>query len=113
MPYSIKNENGLWGPAAKELDDIRLWQQILARDEIKVSAVGQFAPYLTNRRYFYDFGKNYDKADYVLIRLTEVYDYPEKAILVPVYLQLQKDERYRQIYKNDGVEVYKRKTDVK
>lgn len=109
MPYSIRNENGLWGPAAKELPDIRLWQQILARDEIKVSAVGQFAPYLTNRRYYYDFGKNYDKADYILLRLTEVYDYPEKAILVPVYLQLQKDERYRQIYKNDGVEVYKRK----
>jgi uncharacterized membrane protein len=113
MPYSIRNENGLWGPATKELPDIRLWQQILARDEIKVSAVGQFAPYLTNRRYYYDFGKNYDKADYVLIRLTEIYDYPEKDVLVPVYLQLQKDERYRQIYKNDGVEVYKRKTDVK
>ncbi|MEI6327365.1 MAG: DUF2079 domain-containing protein [Candidatus Roizmanbacteria bacterium] len=112
LPYSIRNENSLWGPATKELADIRLWQQILARDEIKVSAVGQFAPYLTNRRYYYDFGTNYVKADYVLIRLKEIYDYPGKDVLVPVYVQLQKDEHFKLIYKNEGVEVYKKQTEL-
>ncbi len=111
MPYSLKGTKIQWLPVAQELPDIRLWQQVLDRDEIKVSSVGQLAPYLTNRRYFYDFGPNYVKAEYILIRLKEVYDYPDKARLIPAYEQLQKDEKYSQIYKNGDVEVYRRKVE--
>lgn len=108
LPHSIKNETGLLGPVATELSDIALFRQIVSRDDIAVSATGQFAPYLTSRRYYYDFGPHYEKATYVLLRLREIYEYAEKDKLIPVHEKLKADPHYRRIYNNGDVEVYQR-----
>ena len=112
LPYSQKNQNRLWYEQVSARKDILLWQQILRSDTIVVSATGQFAPYLTNRRIYYDFGKNYDKAEYVLVRPSEIKGYWIKGKLIPYYDQLIKDVRYKQIYNNNDIEVYKRVPEV-
>lgn len=93
---------------ANEQMDIHMWQQILSDDRIAVSSTGQFSPYLSGRKYFYDFGENYVKADYVMIRKNEIYNYPEKKKLIPIYEDLLKDERFIKIYTRGDVEVYKK-----
>ena len=112
LPYSQKNQNRLWYGNESERRDVLLWQQILRSDDIIVSATGQFAPYLTSRRIYYDFGKNYDKAEYVLVRPSEIKGYWIKGKLIPYYDQLIKDERFKQIYNNNDIEVYKRVPEV-
>lgn len=112
LPYSLKNQNRLWYGQESESRDVLLWQQILRSDDIIVSATGQFAPYLTSRRVYYDFGKNYDKAEYVLIRRSEIEGYWIKGKLEPFYEQLMKDKRYTRIYTNSDIEVYKRTPNV-
>jgi uncharacterized membrane protein len=112
LPYSRQNENRLWSEQVPARRDILLWQQILRNEDIAVSATGQFAPYLTNRRVYYDFGKNYEKAEYVLIRKSEVEGYWIQGKLLPYYDKLVKDARYKIIYTNNGVEVYKRVPDT-
>lgn len=112
LPYSRKNQNRLWYGNESERRDVLLWQQILRSDEIIVSATGQFAPYLTSRRVYYDFGKNYDKAEYVLVRPSEIEGYWIKGKLIPYYDKLIKDIRYKQIYNNNDIEVFKRVPEV-
>ena len=108
LPYSFTNQNILWTEVVPDRRDILLWQQILDRDDIRVSSTGQFAPYLTSRRYFYDFGINYPKADYVVIRKKEIFEYPDNAKLIPFYNQLLVDPSFKIIYSNNDTEVYKR-----
>lgn len=108
LPYSITNQNGLWTDNIPDRRDILVWQQILDRDDIRVSSTGQYAPYLTSRRYFYDFGPNYTKADYVLLRKKEVFGYPDSGKLIPIYKQLTVDPNYIIIYTNNDTEVYKK-----
>jgi uncharacterized membrane protein len=112
LPFSWKNENRLWSEQVPARRDILLWQQILRNEEIVVSATGQFAPYLTNRRVYYDFGKQYEKAEYVLIRRSEIEGHWIRGKLTPYYDKLVKDARYKIIYTNNGVEVYKRISDT-
>jgi uncharacterized membrane protein len=102
----------LWSEQVPARRDILLWQQILRNEEIVVSATGQFAPYLTNRRVYYDFGKQYEKAEYVLIRRSEIEGHWIRGKLTPYYDKLVKDARYKIIYTNNGVEVYKRISDT-
>lgn len=108
LPYSRKHQNRLWYGQESERRDILLWQQILHDERIVVSATGQFAPYLTSRRVYYDFGKHYDKAEYVLVRPSEIQGYWVPGKLIPYYDKLINDERYIQIYNNNDIEVYKR-----
>ncbi|MDO8610205.1 MAG: DUF2079 domain-containing protein [bacterium] len=91
--------------AAKE---VTFWAGILKDDSIKISTTGQLAPIFSSRRYFYQFSKWYEKADYVVIRLEEIYNYPEKDILIPVYEKLASDNRYEKIYGSTLIEVYKK-----
>lgn len=108
LPYSKTGQPELWTMSIPEQKDILLWQQILKDDAIIVSSTGQFAPYLTSRRVFYNFGQHYVKADYVLIRKTEVFSYGEKDILIPQYNKLITDPNFKQIYSRGDVEVYKK-----
>jgi uncharacterized membrane protein len=93
---------------SKQRESIRHWQKVLAQDTILVSSTGQFAPYLTSRRYFYNFGQHYVKADYVVLRRKEIFEYPEKEILIPHYKHLIENTNFRKIFDQHGVEVYKR-----
>lgn len=92
----------------KERFFVYSWADQLQDDQIKVSASGQLSPFFTNRRYFYTFSKYYPRADYVIIRPTEVYNYPEKNELIPAYEQLTRDTRFKLVQKEDNFEVYKK-----
>lgn len=108
LPYSLRGGPLRLSKEAKELQDIRTWQNMLADDEIPVASTGQLAPYLSGRRYFYDFDANYTKAHYVLLRRNEVYNYPDRHKLIPVYEDLVKDIGYRLVYANGQFEVFER-----
>lgn len=92
----------------KEAKEVWLWAKTLKDDNLKVSATGHLAPFFTSRRYFYNFSQNYELADYVILRREEVFNYPEKDELIPVYQSLQKDKGFEIIYKNGQLEVYKK-----
>lgn len=108
FPTNVKKARALFEKLSVDRQEALKWQKVFASDSIKVSSTGQFAPYFAGRRYFYDFGKQYVKADYVILRRREVFDYPEKDILTPIYLKLANDVRFEMIYQKGEVEVYKK-----
>jgi len=91
-----------------EISDTRFWAGILSNEKWKISTTGQLAPYFTSRRYFYTFSQYYYLADYVVIRPNEIYNYPEKDQLIPVYEKIKRDYRFNLIYKKANFEVYKK-----
>jgi len=92
----------------KEAKDTAFWAKTLQNENLKISTTGQLSPFFTSRRYFYSFSVNYILADYVVVRLNEIYNYPEKNELIPVYERLKKDYNYTLIYQKENFEVYKR-----
>lgn len=108
LPLSKEQEIHPFTYPQKEIRDVELWANILKDESIKISSTGKLSPFFTSRRYFYDFSDRYTLSDYVVLRPTEVYNYPEKDALIPVYEQLQKDNRFKLIYKNGDFEVYKK-----
>lgn len=108
LPYSREREIHPFIYPQKEANQVAFWAKTLKDENLRISSTGQLAPFFTARRFFYNFSKFYYRADYVILRTSEVYDYPEKNELIPVYEQLKKDDRYEIIYKNGQLEVYKR-----
>ncbi|OGK17537.1 hypothetical protein A2774_00930 [Candidatus Roizmanbacteria bacterium RIFCSPHIGHO2_01_FULL_39_12c] len=92
-----------------EINDLALWERTLKDENLKISTTGQLSPFFTSRRYFYTFSPRYYLADYVLLRLNEVFEYPEKDELIPVYQRLRNDQNFELIYKRENFEVYKKK----
>ena len=109
LPYSKNKQIHPFKYPQIEASDVRSWADKLKDEKIKVSATGQLSPFFTSRRYFYTFSDRYPLADFVLIRLNEVYNYPEKNELIPVYEVLKKDYNYTLVYKKNKLEVYQRK----
>lgn len=93
---------------AKEAKDTELWARILKNEKLIISTTGQLSPFFTSRRVFYDYSARYVNADYVLVRLNEIYNYPEKDKLIPVYEKMKVDPNFKLIYKRDNFEVYKK-----
>jgi uncharacterized membrane protein len=89
--------------------DVDYWADILKNETIKISTTGQIAPIFTSRRYYYLFSDRYPMADYVVLRREEVYNYPEKDALIPVYEKLIKDKRFEKIYDKNDLEVYRKR----
>ncbi len=94
----------------KEKEEARIWSGSLKDDNIKISTTGHLAPLFSGRRYFYNFSKDYKQADYVVIQPKEVYNTPEKNVLIPAYQKLILDPNYRVVYQKENFEVYKRIT---
>jgi uncharacterized membrane protein len=92
----------------KYRDAAAFWKDLLKNKRWKVSTTGHMAPFFSDRRYYYIFSKNYQLADFVILDLEEVYNYPEKEIFIPAYDQLTRDKRYRLVYKNGNLEVYRK-----
>jgi uncharacterized membrane protein len=88
--------------------DVDYWAERLKDESLKISTTGQIAPIFTSRRYFYLFSDRYLMADYVVLRREEVYNYPEKDVLIPVYEKLIKDKRFEKIYDQNDLEVYRK-----
>lgn len=92
----------------KETTDTAFWAKTLQNEQLKISTTGQLSPFFTSRRYFYTFSDRYVLADYIVLRLNEIYNYPEKNELIPVYEKLKKDNKYELIYQKENFEVYKK-----
>lgn len=92
----------------KEAKDVEFWAKTLKNENLKIASTGQLAPFFTSRRYFYNFSVYYYLADYVVLRPNEIYNYPDKDKLIPVYEKLKRDKNYKIIYQKDNIEVYKK-----
>ena len=108
LPYSREKDVHPFLWPQKEATDANLWKNILANKKLKIMATGQIAPLFSSRRYVYLFSSRYDLADYIVLSLNEIYNYPEKDKLVPIYEKLIKDKLYTRIYKNENVEVFRK-----
>ena len=113
LPFTRAQEIHPFKYPQKEIKDVELWADTLQSEKIKVASTGQLAPFFTSRRYFYNFSGNYFLADYVVLRITEITEYPEKKELVPIYKKLQNDPGFDLIYKSKNFEVYKKLKPVK
>ncbi len=109
LPYSLERNVHPFLWPQKEAKDVQTWNQILSNKKLKIMATGQIAPVFASRRYVYLFSARYDLANYVVLSLNEIYNYPDRDILIPVYEKLIKDPSYMRIYKNENVEVYRKK----
>ncbi len=108
LPYSREAEIHPFKYPQESYKEIAFWSNILKDDSIKISATGQVTPHFSSRQYLYLFSDRYKLADYVVVRLTEIYNYPEKDILIPVYNKLKVDKNFQLIYNNKGLEIYKK-----
>ncbi len=88
--------------------EITLWAKTLKNESLKISATGQVVPLFSSRQYLYLFSDNYVLADYVVVTPNEIYNYPEKDALIPVYERLRNDKRFERIYGSKLTEVYKK-----
>lgn len=88
--------------------DVKHWSQKLSDDSIKICATGQVAPLFSSRRYLYLFSGRYKLADYVVLRREEIYNYPDKEKLIPVYQDLQANKQFKKIYDKNDLEVYQK-----
>ncbi len=91
-----------------EAKDTAFWAKTLKDESLKISSTGQLSPFFTSRRYFYTFSRYYNLADYVIVRLNEIYTYYQKEEMIPVYENLKKDTNFELIYQKKNFEVYKR-----
>lgn len=108
LPFAREQEIHPYKYPQQGYQEVQFWANILKDEHLKVSTVGHLAPFFSSRRYFYNFSENYQLADYIVIRPTEVYNYPEKDELIPVYEELQQDSRFELIYNKNEVLVYKK-----
>lgn len=109
LPFTREQEVHPFKYPQVSAKDIMYWANILKDDRLKISATGQVAPFFSSRRYLYLFSDRYKLADYIVIRREEIYNYPEKDILIPIYLKLQNDNQFEKIHNRNDLEVYKRK----
>ncbi len=108
LPFTKKANIHPFKYPQKEAKDTAFWAKTLKDERLKISTTGQLSPFFTSRRYFYTFSQRYQLADYVIVRLNEIYNYPEKNELIPVYEKLKEDYNYQLIYQKENFEVYKR-----
>ncbi len=108
LPFSHEAEIHPFLYPQVEAKDVIFWAKTLQDENLKISTTGQEAPFFTSRRYFYNFSGLYNLANYVILRLNEVNDYPEKNQLIPVYNKLKEDKNYQLIFKRNKLEVYKK-----
>ena len=108
LPYAKKqNIHPIKWPQP-QAKDAAFWGKTLRDENLRISATGQLSPFFTSRRYFYTFSARYRLADYVVLRPSEIYNYPEKKELIPVYEKLITDKNFQLIYKKENFEVYKK-----
>ena len=107
LPYSQQRDLYVFSPQ-KNAKDAREWEYRLRDDSIPVAATGNVGTFLSSRRKFYYFSQYYDRANYVIIRPSEVFTYWDKATLVPIYQKLMTDPRFVLIDKRPNFEVYKK-----
>jgi len=91
---------------ADQRESVRMVQQGLKDETLKISATTGLSPWLAGRRYFYLLAATYPAADYVVINKREV---DAKADYTAVYERLEKDDNFIKEYDRQDIEVYRRR----
>jgi uncharacterized membrane protein len=112
-------------PAPETEKVVAEWQHILSDPTIPVSTTGHLASHFSGRQYFYnflyDYGfwnqgiteeqirdlvSHYEKADYVLIKESEIDPTDERVMFY--YFHLKNSKKFTKIFDKSGIEVYKK-----
>jgi len=107
LPWGHHRDVYAWTSHPGRVQDVRLWQKYLSGDDIKVSTTGHIAPFFTSRRYFYDFAGGYDRAEYVVVDVSDIGHGFQAEESEANYEALQNDWRYITIYDKNDIKVYK------
>ena len=107
LPWGHHRDLYAWTSHPERVQDVRLWQTYLSGDDIRVAATGHIAPYFTSRRYFYDFAGGYEKAEYVVVDVSDIGRGFQAEESKANYEALQNDWRYITIYDKNDIKVYK------
>lgn len=112
-------------------NSIKIWQEKLKDDKIKVSTTPKLAPFFTNRQYYYNFlfdpayrevgiednfiikkSDKYKLVDYVIINKEEIGNLSKGSLSLIFYNQLTNDKSFQLIYSDNrddkSIEVYKK-----
>ena len=95
-------------PVLSAYDDIRIWENKLKNDDIKISTTDILSPGFSSRRYFYLFahGDKLFNADYILLLESET-DEPDDLLELQLYQELMDRDDFVEIYKKHTFVVYR------
>ena len=129
VPYFAKQPVTYKEIDSIKTDSIKIWQNNLKDENIKVSTTPKLAPFFTNRKYYYNFlydsafnemgltekdilkkeMNKYVLADYVIINKSEIGDVNTETLPVKFYQKLRNDHDFKIIFSdNQEIEVYKK-----
>lgn len=129
VPYFVKHPVSYKEIDSIKANSIKIWQNNLKDENIKVSTTPKLAPLFTNRRYYYNFLfdsafremkltekdilKNevdkYTLADYVIINKSEIGNVNKETLPIKFYQHLRKNNNFKMIFfDNQEIEVYKK-----
>ncbi len=129
VPYFVKQPISYQEIDSIKNNSIKIWQNNLKDENIKVSTTPKLAPFFTNRKYYYNFlydtafsemgltekdilkneVNKYTLADYVIINKPEIGNINKEILPVKFYQELIKNLDFKLIF-SDGqdIEVYKK-----
>ena len=129
VPYFVKQPVTYKEIDSIKTNSIKIWQNNLKDENIKVSTTPKLAPFFTNRKYYYNFlydsafsemgltekdilkkeMNKYVLADYVIINKSEIGNINKKTLPVKFYQKLRNDHDFKIIFSdNQEIEVYKK-----
>lgn len=108
LPYMKGQEVHPYKYPQPSMKEITIWAKTLRDPTLKIAVTGHAAPLFSSRQYLYHFSDRYVEADYVVLTLEEIYNYPEKDMFIPLYDKLKEDPQFKLIYQSKIIEVYKK-----
>jgi uncharacterized membrane protein len=129
IPYFVKQPVSYKEIDPNKNNSIKIWQNNLRDENIKVSTTPKLAPFFTNREYYYNFlydssfsemglkekdilkneMNKYILADYVIINKPEIGDVKKETLPAKFYQKLKEDKNFKMIFfDNQEIEVYKK-----
>ena len=129
VPYFVKRPVNYQNLNQITEKSVKIWQEKLKDDNIKIATTPKLAPFFTNRRYYYNFLydsafsemgltekdilkkeiNKYVLADYVIINKSEIGDVNKETLPTKFYQHLRKNNNFKMIFSdNQEIEVYKK-----
>lgn len=129
IPYFVKRPVNYQNLNQITEKSVKIWQEKLKNENIKVSTTPKLAPFFTTRKYYYNFlydsafseigltekdilkkeMNKYVLADYVIINKLEIGDVNKETLPTKFYQHLRKNNNFRMIFSdNQEIEVYKK-----
>jgi len=91
-----------------ETKHLDYWKEQFKDEKLIISASDSLGAHFTDRQYFYIFSEHYSLADYVILRIDDIKNHVRKEEIVKIYEKLKSDPKFKLIFNQDGLEVYKK-----